>query len=297
MILMTRPTRLLVAILVLLGWRASHASAAYMCSYDLDSLVLHADIVVEAEVTAVNDADYPRVCTLKVSKAYYGNVMESDKLSMECSTYVKITGQGWFGWGPFSVGDKVFAFLVKARWEKNLLDAYSPCPSGIKVLERRKVLTTARIADIRSIYNSDNFNIRVRVPTTAPSSDIQLKQERVLGMEQQMSPGPYADSLDEGELGAFRQKLIERIKWAKYFREDFAVHRGDATWLLARLEERLAEPFTLAAHPRVVDGIATDLCEAISKTKDQNTINEAAGLIREWPYSQWLGGADKPPEK
>lgn len=106
----------------------------------------------------------------------------------------------------------------------------------------------------------------------------------VTGMAQRGNPGPYENSIEEGTIDLYRQKMWASQKWVATFRKEFADNKGNVAWLLVTLAAR-PEPKVWASR----DLIALDLCTAIAATRNADAIAKAGALRKDYDEQRALG--------
>ncbi len=118
----------------------------------------------------------------------------------------------------------------------------------------------------------------------APSGVKLVSDGKVRGMLQESNPGAYLTLVDDGDAKTFAKKVEAAVKWAATFSKEFAAHKHDAAWLLAKLQER---PVRSTDAHGWRDDIAVTLCAAIAATHDRAAISEARER-RTDPYERQL---------
>ena len=176
--------------------------AAQMFAFDLESLAHMSTAVIEGDVVGAKTVNWVDVLTVKVSRAYAGDVKVGHECVVGLSAYAKKKAD--FEYEKFGVGDHLILFIdpvTQEQWKKDGIP-YWPVSSGVKVISGGKVT----------------------------------------GMLQESNPGSYLNIVDEGEAKAFRDKVEAAVKWGATFRKELAANKDDPAWLLARLAERPVQP-------------------------------------------------------
>jgi hypothetical protein len=176
--------------------------AAQMFAFDLESLAHMSTAVIEGDVVSAKTVNWVDVLTVKVSRAYAGDVHVGQECVVGLSAFAKKKGD--FDFEKFGVGDHLILFIepvTQEQWKKDGIP-YWPVGSGVKLISGGKVT----------------------------------------GMLQESNPGSYLNIVDEGEPKAFREKVEAAVKSAATFRKELAAKKDDPAWLLARLAERPVQP-------------------------------------------------------
>jgi hypothetical protein len=230
---------------------SASAHGAQMFRFDVQSLAYMSSAVIEGDVTAYQDIHWVDKLTVIVTRVYAGDIKQGDAVTVGLSAYCK-AGKDAFDFQRFGKGDHLILFIQPVTQESWKQDGipYWPAPSGLKL----------------------------------------VSEKRVTGVEQQENPGPYVNSIDEGNADKYREKLAEAVKWAAQFKRDLEANRQKVDWMLKQLKARpQIKPETWGVR----DYIAVTLCQAIADTGDRAAI-EQAKTIRTDRYERQV--LDLPPE-
>lgn len=246
--MITPQTKKLAAavVAVVLFTSAQSLRAAQMFAFDLDSLAHLSSAVIEGDVVRAKTVNSVDVLTVKITRSYAGDLHVGSECVIGLSAYGKHRGD--FDNVPFAAGDHLILFMEPVTQEQWKKDgiAYWLVSSGVKV----------------------------------------ITGDKVTGMLQWSNPGPYVNTVDEGDAKEFRKKLEAAIKWAAEFKKQLAAHEHDAAWLLARLTDRPVRPL----EPRGFrDEIAVTLCQALAATRDKEAIAKARAIRRDYYERELLG--------
>lgn len=189
----------LLAPIALLHLVAAGAHAAQMHRFDLQSLAFMSSAVIEGDVTSYENIHYIDKLTVKMTHVYAGEMKAGDSVVVGLSAYRK-AGKDAFDFQRFGKGDHLILFIqpVTQRPWKEDQVPCWPAPSGLKL-----------IAD-----------------------------GHVTGVEQEENPGPYVNTIDEGDAKAYAAKVADAVKWAAAFKQDLEKNRQNQAWLLEQLKSR-----------------------------------------------------------
>jgi hypothetical protein len=213
---------------------SSVSHAKEMFRFDLQSLAHLSTAVIEGNVTADEVVDYVDKLTLKVTHVYAGDIKEGQSVVVGLSAYSKVSEDPFAGYTRFGKGDHLILFIQPATNRDWKADniPYWPVPSGLKLI--------------------DGAN--------------------ATGVQQMMNPGPYVNSVKEGNSGDLKEKVADAVKWAAQFKLDLEKNRKNAAWLLEQLKAR---PEIKRNAFGIRDEIAVTLCEAIAELGDPTTVTKA----------------------
>lgn len=226
---------------------ATRIEAKQMFSFDLQSLASMSTAVVEGDVTEFKVVNYVDVLTVKVTRDYAGDIKAGQSVVVGLSAFRK--QKDGLETERFAVGDTLILFLQPATQEKWKQDGipYWPAGSGVKL----------------------------------------IANGHVTGMRQMENPGPYENTVDEGDAEPYREKVVAAVEWTRAFEKELATKKSDPAWLLEQLKAR---PELKDSEGR--DSIAIALCEALAATGNADAIHGAREL-RNNDYERQL--LDRPP--
>ena len=230
------------AAMLLLALCANRASARQMFHFDLDSLAYLSTAVVEGDVTDAKEIHWVNALTVKVTRAYAGDFKPGDNVVVGLSAYAKAAPESPAGLATekYAAGDHLILFLQLVTQEQWKQDGipYWPAHSGLKL-----------------VAGGD-----------------------VTGVQQIENPGPYANTVPEGDAEKYRKKVAAAVEWASNFRKEFEKKKADPVWLLEKLKER---PVREKEEWGARDAIAVALCEALGATHDQAAIAKAKAMRKD----------------
>jgi hypothetical protein len=223
------------------------AGARPLFHYDLQSLAYMSSAIIQGNVTAAKEVNGIDALTIKITKSHLGDFKQGDSIVVGTSAYAKTADV--HNLAKLSTGDHLILFIQPTT------------PDSVKQA------------------GLDHWVI---------SSGVKLIfVDKVTGMRQDMNPGPYINSIDEGPAAEYPDKLAAAIHFAADFRKSFARNKSNAPWLLDQLQSR--PPISKDDFNRR-DQLAADLCQALAATHDAKAIAKANELRTDSYERQLLDG-------
>ncbi len=224
------------------------AECGRMARYDLDSMVLMSEAVVEGTIIREKDADQREQSRLKAVKVYKGDFKKDDIIKVSMSLYRKPVTQHEFGKSlHLETGDRVIAFLVNVQWSPPRPDVFQPIGSGVRFISNGKVIGFSQPdSSGPALLQSDELYSKYWTTVDRFKTDLEKSMEKVRPIEEK-----------------FRAEFSEK----------------DVDWLMDLLRERSPEDST---YPRYTDHISELACERIARIQDPEVSARALRYAKSW---------------
>ena len=224
------------------------AQCYVMPRYDLDSMVLMSEAVVEGTIIREKDADQREQSRLKAVKVYKGDFKKDDIIKVSMSSYRKPVTQDVFGKSlHLETGDRVIAVLVNVQWSPPRPDVFQPIGSGVRFISNGKVIGFSQAHSLGpALLQSDERYSKYWTTVDTFKTDLEKSMEKVRPIEEK-----------------FRAEFSEK----------------DVDWLMNLLRERSPEDST---RPQYIDRICELACERIARIQDPEVSARALRYAKSW---------------